>query len=550
MPTVRIGPKLFSKEKAMYRDWVTALIRENLQNSVDSGASAIGITIEDDGALKKLTFTDNGPGMTMKTLEDVYFVLGETTKTTPNSIGGFGVARMLTCFAQEKYTLRTHDILVEGYGAEWTPTTGFPHQKGVTLTIWMNPDGRDVFAAFKKYLRSCHINVEVTFNGERWKEWTYKNKFERKLSFGSVFTNKSKETGILVRSNGVTMFAPYMSAPFQVVIELDASRSREILQAHRDGLLSVYQAELESFIGELNINKQSALREKRSKSTTFEGTGTFTATRSKKETDAKKQVDALEAALLEQHLTIPDKIKDALIKTSNGKREELIATILKDNGIEAPAFAPRPMHDHGFHIEEARERLSMELFSIVLHDDTSNAKVRKVIDSYNPKNWDLLGQSGSRYDKRYGERRAFRAGVDKYKLLVLWKAACEFAIRMMQDNLQRGGDNIAWGVGWIFSNNALAEIKPGDGVDWLLINPCDIDGKMRLSLSDKRDMVRLLSSAAHEVAHIVYGDHDEQFANLLNDLMEEIMANLSEALNFLKSEKADAEGRLNELAAA
>ena len=542
---VKLGPKLFSKEKSMYRDWITALARENIQNSVDANASRIDITIEDDGGLKKVTFADNGPGMDMETLEKVYFVLGETTKTSPTSIGGFGVARMLTAFAQEKYTLKTRDILVEGCGAEWTPQTGQPFYKGVVFTAWVDAKDRNVLDAFQTYLRSCHIQASVYLNGERWKEWTYKNKHERSLSFGEVYSNKSKQTGVLVRSNGVTMFTPYLSAPFQVVIELDPSRSRLILQAHRDGLLRDCQNELESFVNELNINKQSALRQKRSKSIKYEGTGTFTSKRSKRK-DAEQEVEEFIAILAANNLSIPDETIAKMKRVTPQNRKDIIEQVLESNGLIAPA-APRQLHNGGYENEEVSVQLDFKMFNVLVEDDTTNEKVRKVIESYYPHRWDLLGQNGYRYDKRYGENRSFRAGVDKYKLLILWKAACERMVEYLQDNLQRGPEEIAWSVGWHFSDHAAASCKTDGGTHWLLLNPCLTNGTMKYSLAAKRDLIKIISMAAHEVCHIVYSDHDERFANLLNDLMEEGMAFLSEVLKHMKDSKDNAMSELERI---
>ncbi len=554
MRQIKIGPKLFSKEKAMYRDWVTAIARENLQNSVDAGASKIEITLEKDGGLTKVTVSDNGPGMDMATLENVYFVLGETTKTSPTSIGGFGVARMLTCFAQEKYTLRTRDILVDGCGAEWSPTTGLPHHRGVEVTAWLDAGERNVLEAFESYLRSCHIDATVTLNGVRWKEWTYKNKHERSLSFGEVYTNKSKTSGVYVRSNGVTMFAPYISAPFLVIIELDASRSRTILQAHRDGLLSQYQRELESFVGELNINKQSALRQKRSKSTTYKGTGTFASRRKAKPT-GEQDADMIDALLRANDCETLDTKSRAYLEGEEdpNKRAQFLAALsvaLADKGVElkAPEVVQTQgqLHSGGGVVEEADDvDLTFEMFDTIVVDDTNNARVRKVIESYYPQNWDLMGTQW-RWNKARTERQYFRAGVEKYKLLVMWKAACEFAIRLLQDNLQRGPEYIAWGVGWCFSDEALAKHKRDGNISWLLVNPCKGDGTMRHG-QDKVGLAKLVAEACHEVCHIAHGDHDEQFANLLNDLMEQAFLYKTEMLNFMKEAKESAVAKLESM---
>lgn len=545
---IKLGPKLFAKEKAMYRDWLTALIRENIQNSVDAGATEIDIRIEDESNLKKVTFSDNGPGMDMDTLENVYFILGETTKLNPQSIGGFGIARMLTAFAQEKYTLRTRDIFVEGRGAEWTPQTGQPFYSGVEIAAWIDSD-RDIESVFKDYLRTCYIKASVKINGNRFTEWAKRNKLERALSFGDVYTNQSKSSGVIVRSNGVTMFQPYCTAPFLVIVELDSSRSRSILQSHRDGLLYTYQNELESFISELNINKQSALRQKNSKSISYKGTGTFTSRRQKKST--KEQVlEQFQELMVKNKIDLPSQLYLALKEASEISNEALESGIsyvrkeLVKSGVlmsfeEYVMFQKnKSLHSGGYDNEEEIRQLEFDLFNVMVEDETSNPKVRRVIESFYPQSWDLKGEFGTRYDQRYGEFRPFKAGNDKYKLLLLWKSACEYAIRLLQDNLQIGREEISWGVGWVFSDTSQAVFKTdGEETNWLLLNPCDVNGKMRFSISDKRDLIKIISLACHECCHIVISDHDERFANLLNDLMEEAMANLSDILKNMKESK-------------
>ena len=547
---VKIGPKFFANELKVYRNWVEAFWRENIQNSFDAKAPRIDITIaaEIDGTTE-VRFVDNGVGMDRNTLENIYFTLGETTKTG-NSVGGFGKARILTCFAQKKYTLRTHKLYVEGCGADYTIEETETFQNGVDLRVEVFTNGKDLLQPLANYLKRSHLNgCSVYINGQRWTEWTYKNKLERRLSFANVYTNKSKEAGILVRVNGVHMFSPYTSAPFLVIVEIDEDKSRKVLQASRDGLLNEFQSELESFVAELNINKQSALRPKKNKSTKYVGTGTFKSRRSKQK-EAEQEVEEFVNTLAKNDLTIPDTAVASLIKASPEKRREFIQAALKEHNL-IEAEAPAIKHSNGFEDKEDAEQveLDMELFNVLIDDDTSNPKIRKVIETYYPQNWDLLGKNGFRNDKRYGgEARSFRAGVEKYKLLVLWKAACEYAIRLMQDNLQYGSEEISWGVGFTFSDSAQAKFsRDGDGIEYLLINPCKNNGNMRFGISNKRDLIKMISLASHEVCHIVYGDHDERFANLLNDLLEECMANLSDILKHMATAKDEAMKRLDEL---
>jgi hypothetical protein len=518
---VKIGPKFFANELRVYRDWITAFWRENIQNSFDAGAHRIDITIGEGSCpeTKSVIVSDNGCGMTRETLEEVYFTLGETTKNDANSVGGFGKARILTCFAQKRYVLRTNKLYVEGSGAEYKITDTETFHKGVQLEVEVFHKGRDIESPLKDYLQHCNLTgCQVYINGVRWTDFTHLNRHERSLSFGEVYTNKSRTAGILVRVNGVHMFKPYTSAPFLVIIEVHPHMSRNVLQANRDGLLTDSQDELESFIAELNINKQSALREKKSKSIRYEGTGTFTTMRRPKEEN------------------------DEVVAFGDGLRAGM------EDGDPQFIQTQGRLHSSGYETEETVCRLEVPIFNVMVEDDTHSEKVRRVIDSYYPHNWDLLGEIGWRWNKSRTEKQFFRAGVDKYKLLVVWKAACEKMIDLLQNKLDRGPDRLEWGVGWYFSDTGGACHKQDAGIHWLLLNPCMEDGTMRFGLSSKRDMVKLISWAAHEVTHIVCSDHDERFANTLNDLMEEAMFALSEVLNHMKECKESAIGQLERIA--
>lgn len=114
-----------------YNDFTIAFWRELFQNSVDAGATDISIDIEErqprryggpDGPEKvtNIRFTDNGHGMTAEVLNDVYFKMGRSTKKDDGgSIGGFGRARIMTCFSQESYSILTKDRFVSGDGPKF-----------------------------------------------------------------------------------------------------------------------------------------------------------------------------------------------------------------------------------------------------------------------------------------------------------------------------------------------------------------------------------------------------------------------------------------------
>lgn len=127
-------PKAFfeSERDRFYSDWMLSYWRELFQNSVDAGAKNIDITITaapsrgafDDVApeldeVTRIVFADDGHGMTQEVLDKVYFSVGATTKQDGDNIGGYGRARLMTCFSNVRYSILTTDRFVMGDGPDW-----------------------------------------------------------------------------------------------------------------------------------------------------------------------------------------------------------------------------------------------------------------------------------------------------------------------------------------------------------------------------------------------------------------------------------------------
>lgn len=123
----------FVKERdSFYSSWLLSFWRELFQNSVDAGAKTIRIDVAEvrqkgsfgrtppPKTVTRVIFSDDGCGMDAKTLDEVYFRMGGTTKQDDEtSVGGFGRARLMTNFSQVRYSIETRDRFVEGDGAEF-----------------------------------------------------------------------------------------------------------------------------------------------------------------------------------------------------------------------------------------------------------------------------------------------------------------------------------------------------------------------------------------------------------------------------------------------
>jgi len=125
--------EFFVKERdSFYSLWTLSFWREFFQNSVDAGSKNISIEISAEkgrgdfdkigDASKQITrvvFTDDGCGMTEEVLNKVYFAIGQTTKNDGSSVGGYGRARLMTCFSQDRYSILTKDRFVMGNGPDY-----------------------------------------------------------------------------------------------------------------------------------------------------------------------------------------------------------------------------------------------------------------------------------------------------------------------------------------------------------------------------------------------------------------------------------------------
>ncbi|NTF17466.1 hypothetical protein G6L37_03465 [Agrobacterium rubi] len=131
---VRVPKSSFRSERdTFYSDWMIAFWREFFQNSVDAGAKNIAISISTERArgsfnfdadaeedVTRVVFDDDGKGMSADVLRNVYFAIGESTKRSEDSsVGGFGRARLMTCFSQKRYSIMTGNSFVMGDGPKY-----------------------------------------------------------------------------------------------------------------------------------------------------------------------------------------------------------------------------------------------------------------------------------------------------------------------------------------------------------------------------------------------------------------------------------------------
>jgi Histidine kinase-, DNA gyrase B-, and HSP90-like ATPase len=497
MPHVRIDDSFFKKERDQaYSDWETAVWRELFQNSIDQGCSSIKIGLENENVdnFVRLTFTDNGPGMKRDVLENVYFAIGATTKTDSNQIGGMGRARVLTCFSMKSYRILSDYYEVVGAGGEYVINdTG--HNQGCSIIIDMEDTSVDVMKTkLVAFLAECRISTRIFFNGELLSVPTANfGKYIRSFNlpsgdeFAKVYVNKSSNCHrLIVRVNGVSMFSTRILAAAQVIVELDPSKSRQVLTANRDGFHWSYRPIMDAFIAELSINTKSALlpRFPRKKSVA-RGGGFKIVTNNRRDDNMEmaKFGNSLHKAMVEK---LP--ISNFLTKNNT----PAAVTFLENS---------EPKSIHGF-----LEWFDHNFGDIFIFEETENFSVHKVVNNYYPENWYPQEVNG----------KSFRKGGNIIKVLLMWKTAITYALEV---GLPKMGQNmVSYSVGFVFSDTVAAQHRTEDDGHLFLLMPVKADGRLAYSVRAKDSLKSFMSMAKHEVTHVVHSWHNEDFCRLREDI--------------------------------
>jgi hypothetical protein len=267
---IQIGPEFFRNALRDYSNPHWAFVREILQNAMDAKAKRISVSVQTVGEDTVVVVDDDGIGMDVETLETKLLSLGSSGKKFEGTVGGFGKAKEILFFAQKSYRIETQDNLVEGCGASYRiGKTKKRIGTGATV-VWYGNHTRELMYQFGRFFRLCWWSGSMILNSQPVTTDLKRGSLKREFGFGSVFANKSGSNTVIVRIHGIPMFTKYTSYKGCIVVEL-AGSSLDMLTANRDGLVYKHDAELQSFLASLLVDKRSALTEQRVKYEVFEG---------------------------------------------------------------------------------------------------------------------------------------------------------------------------------------------------------------------------------------------------------------------------------------
>ena len=490
MAQITLPREFFTKERNTgYSNWHRAFWRELLSNSLDAGATEFNVTREDD----HLRIEDNGSGMSREVCENVYLSIGRSTKdSSEGTVGGFGRARILTCFSMDRYIIEGDGYRVEGSGAEYHIFESDPRERGLILNIF--PDQSSLWLHnLTIILNQCELpGLKVTFDGIQ----IYSTPLQPEngeyiplastdfgdlgsLSIGkagfvseSLLDSSGLSTGqIYFRVNGMAMFEHYSRVKkAALIVEIDPAVARSVLTANRDGLKPGAWDSIHALVEEVEREGKTALKK-----------------------------------VHREQLICGDLSKIELMNDGMAASRELDLTH------QGSPFAPTPDG-----LTAARDTLDFTpkgyfdkpmCFSVASSDQTFLA----VANSWRP---------------------GFQTHAMS-RLFAAWVSACKLGLETFAKI--RPHKNYHWLPGLVFRAGVEAEaqrlshhlgviytlsINPiGPSRDVFPEEPAYNPHSLLFNMTQPASRQRLFAVALHEIAHIDEMQHDSDYANTLTELM-------------------------------
>jgi hypothetical protein len=503
MRQLTLSPRLFATEVQNYSDSRLAIWRELVQNSIDAGATTMEASVEEIEGAIRIRFQDNGRGMSLETLENVFFRLGETGKAEGgDSVGGFGKARILLCFAQKSYSIHTNDCFAHGSGSSFdiakapVPINGCAFEIEVETTdpAWT----RQMFeSSLLKFMSYCQITATLHLNGELVPGGVKRGRIHSKYDWAAVHVTKSgqgfERGALIIRVHGVMMFKSYVGCKAMVILELDPKLSRNVLTSNRDSLVRQYSEVLDDLKLTLSKDTNTGLGLEETLTTTTTPTRRRFSLTDMKGVAVKPKEDAWSM----------DSLVDAVWSSEAPRTLDL----------------PTPVAQHLF-----GQRIAGPPPLKPLHPLADG--LCQVIESGASKR--LIGKAKGWAPEAWTQTQP--------RLLGQWEVAVWAALRAYAE--VTGELDFDYCIGWVFSETTLAahSVLP-DGAHAILLNPIKPNGTRRYTDSSVETLAVLLSKACHEVCHMKERWHDEDYAYLFTRVVARAMADCGSTFKAMRASR-------------
>jgi hypothetical protein len=460
--------------KRQYSNCRQALFREFLQNSIDAGSTKIDFIVTDTA----MSCNDNGCGMDTDLLVRAMLTLSGSVKTA-GSTGGFGEAKNLLLFAHKEYTIHTRNNFVQGSCLSYNLDSDAEYKNGTSIEIEFHESfGFDKEAYIRTgidFIKRCSVgNVVVSINGQQITndedlEFVFEN------DWCKIFTRSSFQTNYAaVRKNGIEMFEVYLNetSDKKFIIELTLN-SIDCLSSNRDSMQYQYREELSKITNNIQMN-QNMFGKLYNQTITYEGKNKFS-------------------------------IIQAIQKFIKQVKDELSVSTKQE--IENYVVALQDTHDH---VE--MERVFEDLIQIEPYFAPEFIKMKSDIQLESNFIVDIQKKGIDKLPEKFDPQTMQK----KYKTLaLLWKASMIKVIETM-------GGNMAFNIGWVISDDALAQFKEIDGGYVFQVNP-----EYHWDLDKKKMIMSLLTAACHEYTHVTHSDHGESFTSENFKVVRDVFTNLS-----------------------
>jgi hypothetical protein len=440
-----------------YTNWKTALPREFYQNSIDARAKNIHVTF--DGGT--VSIVDDGTGMSLDVMINKLLVLGESSKAD-GSVGAFGKAKELLYFSWPSWSIRTRDLLVSGSGPNYTIDTLDKSIVGTVSKISVDSDFSRY--SFTDVAEKMDTKTKIYIDGMLIQSASHRGRLIKSFDFGDLYLNKSvKSLYMSVRVSGIWMYDHYIgSSCGQLVLEL-SKRSIDCMTSNRDDLQWQYRNTLMGFVRELIANEKTATNPK------------------------------------------PEMIRTVI--PGEGKvrvRPEMLEAFLHGRGtvleVRSGLIAQIASMGHDLNLVKAR---------VANESCTEPDKERLSFLGYKPDFELMYTKKQSRLVKR------FMRSKKALTLATVWTEICKQVI------LDNSKEYMEFTAGFTFDSNAAASIrKSSNGNVAIYLNPNLIgkDGGWSNKVLSRRFLLseELKDKAVHEVAHLMYDDHNENFVTAMH----------------------------------
>ena len=460
---VKIPNSYFLKmAKHDYENYRCALCREFYQNSIDAGSKNINVKITDN----TVEVIDDGCGMNLDTLQNKLLVLGGSFKSSEDSVGAFGKAKEVLFFSWEKYTIRTQDLLVEGTGAEYKITQGLETIKGTTCKIWLPSEELKMRWYFSTIAKRIQTRTKIFVDGNRAMCRSKRGRIVRTIpGVGNIHQVKVRNSTMMqVRINGIWMFDQYVGDNMGTLILELSGKSLDVMTSNRDGFKWETRSTVSRLIEDLTVNKSAAFKKDRPRvKVNIPGSG-------------KVVVGEEYLAAAKMKFESNNSLKDA-IKSMLGAPEEMTA-IQKARITAAPNIVEKEWDDF---VEAIKFIGYKPDFVLLQYDDEDKSK--------------------------------FIASKKARLLATMWT---EIIKQVMLDNKRY----LEFTAGFTFEKDIEASISKDDNGVTIYLNPNLIKtgGHRRVLMECLKDL------AIHELAHLRFPNHDNDFVNEMAEIRKNTYA--------------------------